>query len=153
MDPHRWEWLVRRLGDDARQKVAGYYAALPAPRRASAASQNCVGARLYVPQEELAGSALPHYLFATTVFGKALPLPSLTSALTTDNDEYEMVFVAAPVAAFESPKQAAHGDQPALLVEEAGHHQRRAGQVIDKGARGAELAAAASRLVPDYRQC
>ncbi len=42
----------------------------------------CVGALLYVPQEELAGSALPHYLFATALFGEGGKIFLVVAAIT-----------------------------------------------------------------------
>lgn len=42
----------------------------------------CVGALLYVPQEELAGSALPHYLFATALFGETGKIFLVVAAIT-----------------------------------------------------------------------
>lgn len=49
----------------------------------------CVGALFYVPREELAGSALPHYLFATALFGEAgkifLVIAAVTATCSTVN--------------------------------------------------------------------
>jgi len=49
----------------------------------------CVGALFYVPQEELAGSALPHYLFATALFGETgkifLVIAAITATCSTVN--------------------------------------------------------------------
>jgi amino acid transporter len=42
----------------------------------------CVGALLYVPQDELAGSALPHYLFATALFGEGGKIFLVVAAIT-----------------------------------------------------------------------
>ncbi|WP_095147698.1 APC family permease [Pseudomonas sp. Irchel s3a18] len=42
----------------------------------------CVGALLTVPQAELASNGLPHYLFATTVFGEAGQVLLVTAAIT-----------------------------------------------------------------------
>ena len=42
----------------------------------------CVGALLYVPQDELAGSALPHYLFATALFGETGKIFLVVAAIT-----------------------------------------------------------------------
>ncbi|MGK9568363.1 amino acid permease, partial [Salmonella enterica subsp. enterica] len=42
----------------------------------------CLGALLMVPQEELASNGLPHYLFATAVFGETGQLLLVTAAIT-----------------------------------------------------------------------
>ncbi|MNJ31675.1 Aromatic amino acid transport protein AroP [compost metagenome] len=42
----------------------------------------CLGALLTVPQAELASNVLPHYLFATTVFGEAGKVFLVTAAIT-----------------------------------------------------------------------
>ncbi|MFQ6575727.1 APC family permease [Pseudomonas sp. UM16] len=42
----------------------------------------CLGALLTVPQAELASNGLPHYLFATTVFGEAGQVFLVTAAIT-----------------------------------------------------------------------
>nr|WP_079235544.1 MULTISPECIES: APC family permease [Pseudomonas] len=42
----------------------------------------CLGALLMVPQEELASNGLPHYLFATAVFGKTGQVLLVTAAVT-----------------------------------------------------------------------
>ncbi|QHA86770.1 APC family permease [Serratia rhizosphaerae] len=42
----------------------------------------CLGALLLIPREELASNGLPHYLFATTVFGKSGQLFLATAAIT-----------------------------------------------------------------------
>jgi len=42
----------------------------------------CLGALLTVPQAELASNGLPHYLFATTVFGEAGKVFLVTAAIT-----------------------------------------------------------------------
>lgn len=42
----------------------------------------CLGALLLVPQAELASNGLPHYLFATTVFGEAGQLLLVAAAIT-----------------------------------------------------------------------
>ncbi|CAD5106253.1 APC family permease [Zestomonas carbonaria] len=42
----------------------------------------CVGALFYVPREELSGSVLPHYLFATALFGEAGKVLLVVAAVT-----------------------------------------------------------------------
>ncbi|MNP45117.1 Amino acid permease [compost metagenome] len=42
----------------------------------------CLGALLTVPQADLLSNGLPHYLFATTVFGEAGKVFLVTAAIT-----------------------------------------------------------------------
>ena len=49
------EWIARRLGDDARQKVLVYYADLSPPPTPGTAATNCVGAQLYHAGEPARG--------------------------------------------------------------------------------------------------